>query len=145
MSWLELTDSDQLLAPTLLYTRYSHLAHLIWSLLALTLVETRPPPLPSRREFSRPDRVRARLIVRPVDRGTIGAAMSAAISGVPSIALSWGLMTHYKPPGKELVTAAAKVSCEIVNRLYQLGWGEGPNKCDVYSVNDPVSTIVRSI
>lgn len=74
-------------------------------------------------------------------RGTIGAAMSAAISGVPSIALSWGLMTHYKPPGKELVDAAAKVSCQLVQRLYDLGWGEGANKCDVYSVNVPVGPL----
>lgn len=80
----------------------------------------------------------------PLRRGTIGAAMSAAISGVPSIALSWGLMTHYKPPGKDIVDAAARVSCDVVKRLWELGFGEGENKCDVYSVNVPVSNVATS-
>ncbi|ORY86724.1 survival protein sure-like phosphatase/nucleotidase [Leucosporidium creatinivorum] len=70
--------------------------------------------------------------------GTLGAAMSAAISGVPSIALSWGLMTGYRPPGKDLISAAATASCKVVKRLYELGFGEGENKAQVYSVNVPL-------
>ncbi|KAM0793196.1 hypothetical protein ACM66B_000666 [Microbotryomycetes sp. NB124-2] len=70
--------------------------------------------------------------------GTIGAAMSAAISGTPSIALSWGLMQHYKPPSQEIRDAATKLSVEIIKRLWEIGFGEGEDKVDVYSVNVPL-------
>ncbi|GAA6047348.1 hypothetical protein JCM3770_001900 [Rhodotorula araucariae] len=70
--------------------------------------------------------------------GTVGAAMAAAISGAQAIALSWGLMEGFKPPPPEFVAAASKLSCEIVKRLYDVGWGEGANRVDVYSVNIPL-------
>lgn len=71
--------------------------------------------------------------------GTLGAALAGSLSGTPGIALSWGLMEGYKPPGQELVDAAVQVSCDVIQRLHKLGWGEGANKVDVYSVNVPVS------
>lgn len=64
--------------------------------------------------------------------------MAAAISGSHAIALSWGLMEGYKPPPQEFVDAAVKLSCQVVERLYKLGFGEGDSKVDVYSVNVPV-------
>ncbi|BGP21742.1 hypothetical protein JCM10295v2_000617 [Rhodotorula toruloides] len=70
--------------------------------------------------------------------GTVGAAMAAAISGSHAIALSWGLMEGYKPPPQEFVDAAVKLSCQVVERLYKLGFGEGDSKVDVYSVNVPL-------
>ncbi|GAA5838314.1 hypothetical protein JCM5353_006847 [Sporobolomyces roseus] len=70
--------------------------------------------------------------------GTLGAALAGSLSGTPGIALSWGLMEGYKPPGQNLVDAAVGVSCDVVQRLYNLGWGEGANKVDVYSVNVPL-------
>ncbi|BGP44781.1 hypothetical protein JCM10450v2_000595 [Rhodotorula kratochvilovae] len=70
--------------------------------------------------------------------GTLGAALAAAISGAPAIALSWGLMEGYKPPPQEFVVAASKLSCEVVRRLYEVGWGEGEERVDVYSVNVPL-------
>ncbi|BGP67337.1 hypothetical protein NBRC10513v2_000655 [Rhodotorula toruloides] len=70
--------------------------------------------------------------------GTVGAAMAAALSGSHAIALSWGLMEGYKPPPQEFVDAAVKLSCQVVERLYKLGFGEGDSKVDVYSVNVPL-------
>ncbi|GAA6061696.1 hypothetical protein JCM10212_005988 [Sporobolomyces blumeae] len=70
--------------------------------------------------------------------GTLGAALAASLSGTPGIALSWGLMEGYKPPGQDLVDAAVKLSCDVIKRLYSVGWGEGANKVDVYSVNVPL-------
>lgn len=71
--------------------------------------------------------------------GTLGAALAGSLSGTRGIALSWGLMEGYKPPGQNLIDAAVTHSCDVIERLYKLGWGEGPNKVDVYSVNVPVS------
>ncbi|CEQ38966.1 SPOSA6832_00437, partial [Sporobolomyces salmonicolor] len=73
-----------------------------------------------------------------ISGGTLGAALAASLSGVNSIALSWGLMEGYKPASDDLVDAAVKVSCDVVKRLFELGWGEGPDKVDVYSVNVPL-------
>ncbi|GAA5835188.1 hypothetical protein JCM11251_006639 [Rhodosporidiobolus azoricus] len=70
--------------------------------------------------------------------GTLGAALAASLSGVPSIAVSFGLMEGYKPPPKEFVDAAVKESCKIVEKLCSVGWGEGQEKVDVYSVNVPL-------
>lgn len=64
--------------------------------------------------------------------------MAASLSGAKAIALSWGLMDGYKPPPKEFVDAASKVSCDVVKRLYELGWGSGEEQVDVYSINVPV-------
>jgi 5'/3'-nucleotidase SurE len=65
--------------------------------------------------------------------------MSAAISGTPAIALSWGLMSGYKPPSGDLVEAATKLSCQLIEQLWEVGFGEGHDKVDLYSVNIPVS------
>ncbi|GAA5870075.1 hypothetical protein JCM16303_001888 [Sporobolomyces ruberrimus] len=70
--------------------------------------------------------------------GTLGAALAGSLSGTRGIALSWGLMEGYKPPGQELIDAAVQLSCDVIERLYKLGWGEGENKVDVYSVNVPL-------
>lgn len=73
--------------------------------------------------------------------GTIGSAMSASITGVPAIALSFGLMEGYKPPGDAIVDGALSSSCKVIKQLWELGWGqEGPERVDLYSVNVPVST-----
>ncbi|GAA5908221.1 5'/3'-nucleotidase SurE [Sporobolomyces salmoneus] len=70
--------------------------------------------------------------------GTLGAALAGSLSGTPGIALSFGLMEGYKPPGKELVDRAVELSCMVIERLFKLGWGKGENKVDVYSVNVPL-------
>ncbi|KAK4703582.1 hypothetical protein P7C70_g2635, partial [Phenoliferia sp. Uapishka_3] len=67
--------------------------------------------------------------------------MAASLSGIPSIALSFGLMTGYKPPSSDLVDGAIKASCEVVKKLWEEGWsGENEEKerVDVYSVNVPI-------
>ncbi|KAM0756167.1 sure-like protein [Meredithblackwellia eburnea MCA 4105] len=70
--------------------------------------------------------------------GTIGSALSAALTGLPSIALSLGLMTGYKPPPQNLVDGAVKAACSVVKQLWEMGWGEGADKVDVYTVNVPI-------
>jgi len=47
-------------------------------------------------------------------------------------------MEGYKPPPPEFLTAASALSYEIVKRLYEVGWGEGEDRVDVYTVNVPV-------
>lgn len=65
--------------------------------------------------------------------------MAASLSGIPSIALSFGLMTDYKPPTQDLVEGAILASCKVVKQLWELGWGEeGKDRVDVYTVNVPV-------
>lgn len=63
--------------------------------------------------------------------------MSAAISGTPAIALSWGLMTGYKPPTQDLIEGALKYSCEVISKLWELGF---PEDYLLYTVNVPVSS-----
>lgn len=70
--------------------------------------------------------------------GTLGAALAGSLSGTPGIALSFGLMEGFKPPGQELVDEAVTLSCRVIDRLYKLGWGQGENKVDVYSINVPL-------
>ena len=70
--------------------------------------------------------------------GTIGSAMAASLSGVPSIALSFGLMDGHKPPGADLVEGALKASCEVMKQLWEMDWGEGLERVDLFSVNVPV-------
>jgi tubulin--tyrosine ligase len=65
--------------------------------------------------------------------------MSASLSGVPAIALSWGLMTGHKPPTQAILDGAVKSSCAVVKKLWETGWGEGASKVDVFSINVPVS------
>ncbi|GAA5914782.1 hypothetical protein JCM8208_005700 [Rhodotorula glutinis] len=75
--------------------------------------------------------------------GTVGAAMAAAISGANAIALSWGLMEGWKPPPQEFVEAATNVSRDVVERLYDVGWGEGDERVDVYTVNVPLLPSIK--
>lgn len=70
--------------------------------------------------------------------GTVGAAMSASIVGTPAIALSFGLMTGFKPPAQDLIDGALRHSCEVVRQLWELGFGEGADAVGVYSVNVPL-------
>lgn len=65
--------------------------------------------------------------------------MAASLSGTRAVALSWGLMEGYKPPPAEFVDAAAKLSCQVIEKLAEAGWGSGEEHVDVYSVNVPVS------
>ncbi|SCV68456.1 BQ2448_577 [Microbotryum intermedium] len=78
--------------------------------------------------------------------GTIGAAMAAALSHIPAIALSWGLMEGYKPPAQSFIQGAVDVSCQIVSKLWQLGWEQSDNehRVDVYSVNVPLMPSIIS-
>lgn len=71
--------------------------------------------------------------------GTIGSAMAASLSGIPSIALSFGFMTGHKPPGDAIVQGAILASCKLVSKLWEVGWGSGEDRIGVYSVNVPVS------
>jgi tubulin--tyrosine ligase len=48
-------------------------------------------------------------------------------------------MEGYKPPPAEFVDAAAKLSCQVIEKLAEAGWGSGEEHVDVYSVNVPVS------
>lgn len=66
--------------------------------------------------------------------------MAASLSGIPSIALSFGLMEGHKPPAQALVDGAMKASCEVVKQLWELDWGAGKERVDVFSVNVPVSS-----
>jgi tubulin--tyrosine ligase len=71
--------------------------------------------------------------------GTLGAALAASLSGLKSIAVSYGLMAGYKnPTPTEFVMAANEATCKIVKKLYEEGWKEGGEKVDVYSINVPV-------
>ncbi|GAA5953515.1 hypothetical protein JCM8115_000548 [Rhodotorula mucilaginosa] len=70
--------------------------------------------------------------------GTLGAALAASLSGTRAVALSWGLMEGYKPPPAEFVDAAAKLSCQVIEKLAEAGWGSGEEHVDVYSVNVPL-------
>lgn len=62
--------------------------------------------------------------------------MSAAIAGTPAIALSWGLMTGYKPPTRDLIDGALTASCQVISKLWELGF---PEQFLLYTVNIPVS------
>jgi broad specificity polyphosphatase/5'/3'-nucleotidase SurE len=68
--------------------------------------------------------------------------MAASLSGVPSIALSFGLMGGYKPPPDALVTSGIEASCNVIKKLWETGWGEGKDRVDVYSVNVPVCPLL---
>ncbi|GAA5976820.1 hypothetical protein JCM11641_000880 [Rhodosporidiobolus odoratus] len=70
--------------------------------------------------------------------GTLGAALSASLSGAKAIAVSFGLMEGYKPPPKEVVDAAIKLAAQVVQRLVAEGWKDGEEKVDVYSINVPL-------
>lgn len=68
--------------------------------------------------------------------------MGASLTGIPAIALSFGLMEGHKGPGPaydELVAAGIKASCDVVKGLWELGFEEeGPNRVDFYSINVPL-------
>lgn len=68
--------------------------------------------------------------------------MGAGLTGIPAIALSFGLMEGHKGPGPAydaLVAAGIKASCNVVKGLWELGFEEeGPNRVDFYSINVPL-------
>ncbi|KAI5475502.1 tubulin-tyrosine ligase [Pseudohyphozyma bogoriensis] len=68
--------------------------------------------------------------------GTIGAAMSASLAGMPAIALSFGMMPGYRPPPSEFLPPAFKASCEIIKNLHEAGWEE--SGAEIYSINVPL-------
>ncbi|BGP12731.1 hypothetical protein JCM10213_008869 [Rhodosporidiobolus nylandii] len=68
--------------------------------------------------------------------GTLGAALSASLSGTKAIAVSFGLMEGYKPPPKDVVDQAVRLTADVVKRLCEEGWKE--KGVDVYSVNVPL-------
>lgn len=72
--------------------------------------------------------------------GTIGAALSGALSEFPAIAVSFGLMAPYKGDllTPEIVNAGMREACKVVKQLYEIGFGSGEDKVDVYSVNVPL-------
>lgn len=74
--------------------------------------------------------------------GTLGAALAGSLSGTRGIALSWGLFKEFSPPTREVVDAAVRLSCDVIERLFKLGFGQGEDKVDVYSVNVPVSLLM---
>lgn len=80
--------------------------------------------------------------------GTIGAAMSAALSGTRAIAVSYGIVSHPSPP--EFVQPAHELSCRIIQSLYNQ-WGTTDESglvrsdLELYSVNVPlVATILET-
>lgn len=64
--------------------------------------------------------------------GTIGAALSATLSGVRSIALSYGIVTHPTPTSYD--EPAHKLSAGIINHLWN-NWGDDEV---LYNVNIPM-------
>jgi len=70
--------------------------------------------------------------------GTLGAALSSALSKVRSIALSYGTVLHPTPP--TLYGPAHSLSLRIIDHLWN-NWGSDsgpPNEVDLYSVNIPL-------
>lgn len=68
--------------------------------------------------------------------GTIGAALSAALSDVRSIALSYGIFLKHTP--RELHAPAHALSTRIVRHLYD-AWGTPAlPRAELYSVNVPM-------
>ncbi|KAH7100252.1 sure-like protein [Auriculariales sp. MPI-PUGE-AT-0066] len=68
--------------------------------------------------------------------GTIGAAMSGALTGARSIALSYGIFLKHTP--KSLHTPAHDLATRIISRLYSQ-WGTSAlPPAELYSVNIPM-------
>lgn len=72
--------------------------------------------------------------------GTIGAALSSALSKVRSIALSYGIVVHPTPTFYH--EPAHRLGCHIIDHLWKT-WGEDRNglrdgEVDFYSVNIPL-------
>ncbi|KAF8898716.1 survival protein sure-like phosphatase/nucleotidase [Infundibulicybe gibba] len=72
--------------------------------------------------------------------GTIGAALSASLSKVPAIALSYGTVLHPTPPA--LFEPAHDLGSRIIKHLWE-NWGEDSGglrsgQVDLYSVNIPL-------
>jgi 5'/3'-nucleotidase SurE len=71
--------------------------------------------------------------------GTVGAALSAALCGIKSIALSYGTVIH--PTPTSLHTPAHRLSGRIITRILS-EWGtpfeESEQKIDLYNVNVPM-------
>jgi len=72
--------------------------------------------------------------------GTIGAAMSASLSKMRSIAISYGTVVH--PTPTSYFEPAHELGCRIINHLWN-NWGEDEcglrqGEVDLYSVNIPL-------
>jgi len=64
--------------------------------------------------------------------GTIGGAMEGAMSGKPSIALSYAFDSREHDP--EIISAASKLSTRLIEKLMK----EWPNDVHLYSINVPL-------
>lgn len=67
--------------------------------------------------------------------GTVGAALDAALSGYPAIALSYGIFE--RPIQDAWVARAHEIAVRVIKRLWEHGFGDGA-AADLYSVNIPL-------
>ncbi|CAH7671787.1 survival protein sure-like phosphatase/nucleotidase [Phakopsora pachyrhizi] len=82
--------------------------------------------------------------------GTLGAALDAALSDHPSIALSYGI--HQRPISDSIVSAAHSISIKIIQILWATGFkktskssDKDDDSPDLYSINIPlVPAIIES-
>ncbi|KAK9895829.1 sure-like protein [Cystobasidium minutum MCA 4210] len=70
--------------------------------------------------------------------GTVGAAMSASMAGIPAIALSYGIFDKPIPAG--VVEKANEIACTVIKKLWTsvLNNNTEPH-ADVYNVNIPLT------
>lgn len=67
--------------------------------------------------------------------------MAAALSGVPAIALSYGIFA--RPPPENVVAAADAIACSIVEQLWEHGFVDTA-EAELYSVNIPLVPEIAS-
>lgn len=67
--------------------------------------------------------------------GTIGAALDGALTGIPAIALSYGIVD--RPPREDVVREAHEIAVRVIGKLWESGFEKGM-EADLYSVNIPV-------
>ncbi|KAL7410222.1 survival protein sure-like phosphatase/nucleotidase [Mrakia frigida] len=76
--------------------------------------------------------------------GTIGAAMSASVAKVRSIALSYGVFKETGPVTPRSLQLANEVSVKVVGKIWHdwgvdlEGWGSRKDEVDLYTVNVPL-------
>merc|ERR1711939_1162153 len=70
--------------------------------------------------------------------GTIGAALSASMSGTPAIALSYGIFDRPIPEG--VVDKAHELACATIKKLWNDVFCKSEGLADVYNVNIPLTT-----
>ena len=61
--------------------------------------------------------------------------MAAALSGIPAIALSYGIFA--RPPPEDVVARADELACSVVEQLWEHGFVESA-EAELYSVNIPL-------